>query len=211
MMVGCTNNDNAYDADAIANQKKAEYTAAFQKEFGTIASNQDWGFSSSTSSANAFLLTRSANTNSNEWYTYVNAPGGYDANNKPKGDVTEAEIDSVKEVFSKVDKSDNAINLNWSDFFVQQVYKGATIYKDKNNADVTGSAQMDYLTAGASDARQKASSISTVSCRFPSMVSSRTGSTGVRTICGTRWTFSPRISRTVSRWLTTSIRSTPIL
>src|SRR5574344_1145429 len=151
MMVGCTNNDNAYDADAIANQKKAEYTAAFQKEFGTIASNQDWGFSSSTSSANAFLLTRSANTNSNEWYTYVNAPGGYDANNKPKGDVTEAEIDSVKEVFSKVDKSDNAINLNWSDFFVQQVYKGATIYKDKNNADVTGSAQMDYLTAGASD------------------------------------------------------------
>jgi hypothetical protein len=150
MMVGCTNNDNAYDADAIANQKKAEYTAAFQKEFGTIASNQDWGFSSATSSANAFM-TRTANKNTNQWFGYVDAPGGYDSNNMPKGDVTQAEIDSVKDVFSKVDKSDNAINLNWSDFFIQHVYTSKASYKDGNNNPVTGNAHMDYLTAGASD------------------------------------------------------------
>src|SRR5574344_291142 len=140
MMVGCTNNDNAYDADAIANQKKAEYTAAFQKEFGTIASNQDWGFSSATSSANAFM-TRTANTNSNEWANYVNVPGS----------ITTEEQAKVLQEFSKVDKSDNAINLNWSDFFVQQVWKGIAYYKAKNGDDVLGSYQMDKLTAGNND------------------------------------------------------------
>lgn len=140
----CTKSD-AYDENALANQKQAEYSAAFTKEFGTIAANQDWGFGT-TSAAK----TRTPNTNSNEWGNYVDVPGGY-SGSVPKGDVTQDEIDKVYQAFSVKTTETNDININWSDFFVQQVWKGTATYTAKNNGSVTGSNHMDYLTAGESD------------------------------------------------------------
>ena len=148
LVTSCANNDGAYDENALANQKRAEYTAAFEKEFGTIASNQDWGFGTTTSSAK--VGTRAANANSNQWGNYVNVPGGY-VGSTPKGDVTSEEIDKVYAAFSIKATEENNINLNWSDFFVQQVWKGTASYTAKNNSSVVGSNQMDKLTAGNDD------------------------------------------------------------
>ena len=83
LVTSCANNDGAYDENALANQKRAEYTAAFEKEFGTIASNQDWGFGTTTSSAK--VGTRTANANNNEWSKYVVVPEN----------ITQTEIDKV--------------------------------------------------------------------------------------------------------------------
>lgn len=139
LVTSCANNDGAYDENALANQKRAEYTAAFEKEFGTIASNQDWGFGTTTSSAK--VGTRTANANNNEWSKYVVVPEN----------ITQTEIDKVYAAFSIKATEENNINLNWSDFFVQQVWKGTASYTAKNNGSVTGSDHMDKLTAGNDD------------------------------------------------------------
>ena len=146
----CSSSSDAFDENGISNQKKAEYNAAFVKEFGAIAANQDWGFGSSTKSTVAFAKTRSSNTNSNQWGDYVDVPGGY-TGSVPNGNATQEEIEKVRQAFSVKTTEDNAINVNWSDFFVQQIYKGTASYTANNGGTVTGSQQMDYLTCGDND------------------------------------------------------------
>jgi len=132
MFVSC-NHDIDYDYGKYETDK---YNAAFIKTFGQPASNQTWGFGSSTT-------TRAAQPNGNQWGTtddnskYLNYP-------QPKA-ITDAELQAVLNVFNqKGDESYTAL-IDWSEFFVQQVYKGVATYVAGNGETVVGSDKMNEL------------------------------------------------------------------
>ncbi|MBP3845972.1 MAG: hypothetical protein J6E48_12665, partial [Prevotella sp.] len=109
--------------------KEEAYNNAFVQAFGNIAPNQTWGFKSGV---------RAAYPNSNEW-----VDKGYQV----PGAVTEAEIEKVYATFSEVGAESYESPIDWDCFFVQQVWKGTASYKAKNNGDVVGGNQMDWLCA----------------------------------------------------------------
>ena len=109
--------------------KELTYANAFEQAFGTISPTQTWGFSQGM---------RSAYPNSNEW-----VDKGYQV----PGAVTEAEIEKVYAAFSEVGAESYESPIDWDCFFVQQVWKGTASYKAKNNGDVVGGNQMDWLCA----------------------------------------------------------------
>ena len=108
--------------------KELTYSNAFEQAFGTISPTQTWGFKT----------MRSANTNGNQW-----KDEGYVIPNK----ITEDELNKVLDVFSKPGKESYESKVDWDCFFVQQVYKGDSIYVAGNGAKVTGSDHMDWLVA----------------------------------------------------------------
>lgn len=115
-----------------------EYNDAFINTFGKPAPNQDWGFGTDD-----FYITRGYDANANNW-----AQNGYTVPLK----VTDAERDKVIEYFSVERRTDVTEQVDWSDFFVQQVYKGESTYTAKNNGGIgKGSDHMDYLTCGMND------------------------------------------------------------
>ena len=124
---------NKNDFEPMTDQeiKEAKYAAAFEQVFGTISPTQTWGF-------NQNRKTRSAYTNGNMW-----EDEGYVIPNK----ITEDELEKVLDVFSKPGKESYESLVDWDCFFVQQVYKGDSIYIARNNAKVTGSDHMDWLVA----------------------------------------------------------------
>lgn len=137
-----------HDIETLTPQeiKEAKYAAAFEQVFGTISPTQTWGFSQTAT-------TRSAQPNSNQWGTndwdgrYLNYP-------KP-ADITLEERAKVLAVFNEKGKESYTDLVNWSNFFVQQVYCGTngwkmnelacwdpqgynyTIYPDWNNSQPT--------------------------------------------------------------------------
>ena len=139
---------NKNDFEPMTDQeiKEAKYAAAFEQVFGTISPTQTWGFSQTAT-------TRSAQPNSNQWGTndwdgrYLNYP-------KP-ADITPEERAKVLAVFNEKGKESYTDLVNWSNFFVQQVYCGTngckmnelacwdpqgyncTIYPDWNNYQPT--------------------------------------------------------------------------
>ena len=108
--------------------KELTYSNAFEQAFGTISKTQTWGFKT----------MRSANTNGNQW-----EDNGY---TKPSP-ITDEELAKVKAVFSQKGEESYESKVDWDCFFVQQVYKGDSIYTAGNNAKVTGSEHMDWLVA----------------------------------------------------------------
>lgn len=125
-MASCTHDDYAPVS------KQEQYQAVFEKEFGTVNPNVNWGFTPQqvfTFDKDGKLIgTRGANTNANEWGGYVEVP-------EP---LTEAQIQKVTTWFTN-HPNPQGIAINWSDFFVQQV--SSTEY-GKN---------MDYLTCGTAE------------------------------------------------------------
>ncbi|MGM9699694.1 MAG: hypothetical protein ACI3Y0_13795 [Prevotella sp.] len=124
---------------------QAKYEQAFVKRFGQPASNQNWGFGTVVTKS---MGVRSANPNGNMWES--------EGWNVPEA-LTDAQKDIVRQFFQQ-NKQPHGISINYSDFFVQQVYKGATnttdsqtseVYKAANGGDVTGSNMMNKLTAGS--------------------------------------------------------------
>jgi hypothetical protein len=139
---------NKNDFEPMTDQeiKEAKYAAAFEQVFGTISPTQTWGFSQTAT-------TRSAQPNSNQWGTndwdgrYLNYP-------KP-ADITPEERAKVLAVFNEKGEESYTDLVNWSNFFVQQVYCGTnggkmnelaswdpqgynyTIYPDWNNYQPT--------------------------------------------------------------------------
>lgn len=130
-LASCSNNDftgNAPEAPTEHDSQVAAYNAAFIQAFGgKIDPNQTWGFGQST---------KGCYPNSNMWES-----DGYTI----PADITEAEITKVKAEFAKkVENPDNE-TLPWTEFFVQHVYKGDSVYVAGNNQKVTGSDHMDWL------------------------------------------------------------------
>ena len=111
----CSHDDDFYTS--LQDSKSAEYQEAFVRAFGEIASNQDWGFGASN-------VTRSDDPDANMW-------GGQGAENSryPQFTVpdtlTTAQKDVVRRWFQTHKNPDNTA-ITFTNFFVQQVYKGGT-------------------------------------------------------------------------------------
>ena len=149
-MASCTHDDYAPVS------KQEQYQAVFEKEFGAVNLNVNWGFTPQqvfTFDENGKLIgTRGHDANANQWYKYLTVPAP----------LTDAQKDVVRRWFQN-NKNPQGLEVNWSDFFVQQVYKGGTntngsqtpetyeILKDgvpQTGNKVTGSNQMDWLHCG---------------------------------------------------------------
>lgn len=154
-MASCTHDDYAPVS------KQEQYQAVFEKEFGAVNPNVNWGFTSQqvfTFDKDGKLIgTRGANTEANQWYQYLTVPAP----------LTDAQKDVVRKWFQN-NKNPQGLDVNWSDFFVQQVYKGGTnpgsnspeIYytlKDgvQTQNTVTGSKHMDWLACGSEESQYK--------------------------------------------------------
>lgn len=109
--------------------KEEAYNNAFVQTFGNIASNQTWGFSNGM---------RSADTKGNLW-----EDNGY---TKPSP-ITDEELAKVKAVFSQKGEETYESLVDWDCFFVQQVYKGDSVYVAGNGNELTGADHMDWLVA----------------------------------------------------------------
>ena len=133
VLVGCSHDINFQTKTDI---KKAEYKASFVKNFGKPASTQTWGFKASGT-------TRSANVNGNQWAAIYDLPDN----------ITDTEKEKVVAEFSK--KREGVYNtkqVTWSEYWVQQVYTGETVYKDGYGNDVLGSSKMNKLITYNSNA-----------------------------------------------------------
>ena len=150
-MASCTHDDYAPVS------KQEQYQAVFEKEFGAVNPNVNWGFTPQqvfTFDKDGKLIgTRAANPNSNQWADYVTVPTK----------LTNAQKDVVRKWFQN-NKNPQGQKVNWSDYFVQQVYKGGSntegsksletydILKEDGTptgSKVTGSNQMDWLACGS--------------------------------------------------------------
>ena len=138
----CSKNEDLYDPEKITQNEAAQiqenYNKAFIATFGQPAANHDWGFGSNAK-------TRVADPRGNMW-----ADEGW---NVPPV-ITKEQKDIVRRYFQQ----NTPLGYNdpgWSDFWIQQVYKGGTKITDGSktteqyrigNGDMTtGGDHMDHL------------------------------------------------------------------
>ena len=126
---------------------KADYEAKFIQKFGKPSPDQTWGFGKSSTKSVASIGTRSADPNGNMWadtWTVL----------KP---LTAAQKDKVRRYF-QTHKTPQNTAVNYTNFWVQDVYKGGTNtegsmsteqYTAANGDVFTGSGKMNKLTAGS--------------------------------------------------------------
>lgn len=148
-MVGCTDYDT--ELTSVADAKIQSFDENFRATFGTIAAGHDWGFGSSETAR-----TRQAYTDGNMWGPSTEPNRSTQPYVVP-APLTQEQKDKVRDWFQTHNKPDG-LSLSWTDFFVQQVYKGGTsptgacpeVYTAKDGeTSITGSEKMNYLTAGA--------------------------------------------------------------
>ena len=125
------------------------YEEAFKARFGQPASTQNWGFGSASTRA----FTREENANANEWADPTKAYGGL----KVPPPLTDAQIAVVKKYF-QTHPNLGYEDPKWSNYFIQQVYKGHTnvpencatpeAYMAANGSTyIIASDHMDHLVA----------------------------------------------------------------
>lgn len=144
-LTACSNHD--FETWTEGEKAQADYEAAFIKRFGQPDPNHTWGFSDFGKGAKG-VKTRTADPRGNMW-----AGEGW---NVPEV-LTDAQKDIVRQYFQQ-NKNPEGIAINYTDFFVQDVYKGGTNldgalttekYKEANGSEIVGSQKMDKLTAGS--------------------------------------------------------------
>ncbi len=128
----CSSND-APEFDPNA-ETKWNFQTEFVKQFGEIASNQNWGFNS----VGVYTMPSSTRTviktDMPDYKLYEPAP-----------EVTQAQIDQVKVAFQNIPDNFVSEQMNYTRFFVQQVFMSHRLYKDGNKSDVDGSSKMNKL------------------------------------------------------------------
>lgn len=158
-ITSCTHDD--LDSRSIIEQKTQNYDAAFKSLYGEIAPGHTWGFDipdavpcgvlPAESQAESRAFTRTANTDANMWgKTYINVPDP----------LTPAQKDKVRRYFQQ-NRNPQGVSLDYTNFFVQDVYKGGTNTTDSQTSEeylpgnqtstgtkIVGSDHMDKLTAG---------------------------------------------------------------
>ena len=104
-MASCTHDDYAPVS------KQEQYQAVFEKEFGAVNPNVNWGFTPQqvfTFDKDGKLIgTRGANPEANQWYQYLTVPAP----------LTDAQKEVVRKWFQNT-KNPQGQKVNWSDFFV---------------------------------------------------------------------------------------------
>ena len=133
----CSSND-APEFDPNA-ETKWNFQTEFVKQFGEIASNQNWGFKS------VGVYTMPSSTRD----VYKTDMPVYQ-NYEPAPDVTQAQIDQVKLAFQNI-KDFVSEPINFDRFFVQHVYMSNRTYLDGYNQNVVGSNHMDHLKVWKDD------------------------------------------------------------
>ena len=149
--VSCSDNDEWM---SYGEAKMQAFDEAFTKIYGQIDPRQDWGFGAANAASQARNVTRSTYPNANMWAeTWVVPP-----------QLTWEQKEIVRQYFQQVDHPDYD-DPGWTNYFVQQVYKGGTKAKGKgddnsltteqyqsaNNGWVVGSDHMDHLEAVFAD------------------------------------------------------------
>ena len=134
----CSSEDDipVYTQDQI---QRAKYETNFVQKYGNIGAGQNWGFSTVPN------VTRGIDNKNNMWAHYINVPDT----------LTNEQKAVVRDWFQK-NRNPQGIAVNWSDFWVQQVYKGGDaptancpeIYRAADNHELKGSDHMDKLTCG---------------------------------------------------------------
>lgn len=134
-LFSCTKHgDFEYSYEDVQHNK---FEQTFIKTFGQPAADQDWGFASaSIVDLTQKATTRGHNVNRNEWTNQFIVPPN----------VTAHERELVVAEFSKERVGVvNTENVNWTDYFIYEVYKGEDVYKDGFGQDVLGSDHMNHL------------------------------------------------------------------
>lgn len=169
--------DTETDYVPIAEQKAKAFEEVFKEVYGEIDPHQNWGFTTdltladlstaeivyldsvvkAQSSTTSGARTRGHNANANMWgRTYDNVPDP----------LTDAQKLRVR-LYFQYNRYPTNEPVDYTNFFVQDVYKGATaplndgteamkdyskeVYKFSDNRTEAGSAHMDKLTAGSDD------------------------------------------------------------
>lgn len=117
-------------------KKNLSYAEAFEKEFGKIDPNQNWGFTDQSAYQKA-ASTRGHDVNRNQWGSNKESDGIHGKLAIPNN-VSPTERQKVFDYFN-VQRvgAHNEININWTDFVVSQVWKGEDRYYDDNQYNWT--------------------------------------------------------------------------
>lgn len=132
------------DPTSYEQTKDQVLTDNFNTTFGVTESqyaNHRWGMNTVplvVTSTSASRAMRAANTNANQWEDQ-----GYVL----PTEITEAEIEKVKAKFAEKGEASYTSLIDWDCFFVQQVYKGDSVYVNGAGGTVTGAEHMDWLCA----------------------------------------------------------------
>ena len=134
-IAGCTH-DDVYDNVNVIEKKMQGFQQAFKEAFGPINPNQTWGFNQT----DAEVVTAST---SQDWN--VKTRGNQDApyNNsdnvqcKPS-DITNDEVAAVVAYFKSHQGTSDAVSVNFTNFYVQQVYYDDGPFVDGNGTKYTG-------------------------------------------------------------------------
>ena len=161
-LVACATLTSCHSDDelsgSLVEQKLQTYEQVFKQEFGEINPNQDWGFGTAETLARIRTAdegrTRGTFSNGNEWAANDRADCMY----KVPPVLSEDQMDVVRTYFQTV-QGDEYEDPQWTDYFIQQVYKGG-VDADKigpnstekykaadNQTDIIGSNHMDHLAA----------------------------------------------------------------
>jgi len=147
----CSKNEELYNPEVVKGNEATtiveKYNQAFTKYVGgTISPDQTWGFGGYSAG------TRGVFSNGNEWA----ANDRDDLKYKVPPALTQPQIDAVVEYFQTV-KNPGYKDPEWTQYFIQQVYKGGSsprqgyspeVYTAANGTSTfTGSSKMNYLAA----------------------------------------------------------------
>ena len=139
--------DYTFDPDVTLEVQQLAYDYNFRERFGDIDPEQNWGFDDmelitvgDTVQTRAAVTTRAANPNKNQWAEFTTVPQ----------EVSSQEAQDVYHFFRSLSPfAETGITMQWSDFFVQQVWEGQEEYTDGNGHTVKNvSNKMNHLVVG---------------------------------------------------------------
>lgn len=148
----CSKSTDLYDEGAVQQKEiqKTEnsYSDNFIKKYGQPAANHKWGFNSTAFTRSVYSDVNNIGNPYAGWKMNVYAPKNV---NDESVNANEAKLVVAK--FSEYrPEAVNQLNINFTDFWVHQVYKGSSkdlngnYYKAHNNGDVTdASSKMNHL------------------------------------------------------------------
>lgn len=134
---------------------ESKYQAAFESRYGKINPNNDWGFGQFRKGANA-RMTRGENANANEWADVSNNTG-FGGWLVPDA-LTAGQKERVKAYF-QANPNLSYEDPHWTNFFVQQVYKGGPSTAGSNSTEQVVAADgstytsdnMNHMTVGQNE------------------------------------------------------------